>query len=64
MFSRKNITFVSEHIIKQVCVEPSTAAVNATLLAFAAERRAAAALLLQARRAAVHRYHLPTELSA
>jgi len=38
------------------------AAVNATLLAFAAERRAAARLL-QARRAAVHRYHLPTERS-
>jgi len=35
---------------ERVCVQHSTAAVNMTLLAFAAERRAAAPLLLGARR--------------
>jgi len=44
----------------QVCVQPSTPAVNVTLLlAFAAERRAAAApLLVGARRAAIDQYLL------
>jgi len=46
--------------IKQVGVQPPTAAVNAALLAFAAERRAAEAPLLPgASRAAVDRYLLP-----
>jgi len=41
------------------CVQPSTAAVNVTLLAFAAVRRAAAAqLLLGAGRAAIDRHRL------
>jgi len=34
--------------LKQVCVQPSPSAVNVTLPAFAAERRAAAGLLLRA----------------
>ena len=37
-------------LLKQVCVQPSTAAVNVTLLAFAAERRASVC-----RAAGVHR---------
>jgi len=44
-----------------VCVQPHTAAVNATLFASAAERRAADGRprrLLQARRAAIDRYRL------
>jgi len=46
---------------KQVCVQPPTAAGNVTLLAFAADRCAAAApLLLRAGRAASDRYLLPT----
>ena len=41
------------------CVQPSTAAVNVTLLAFAA----AAQLLLGAGRAAIDRYRLPVRLA-
>jgi len=51
--------------MRQVCVQPSTAAVNVTLLAFAADRRAAAApLLLRAGRAAIDRYLLPAGSTA
>ena len=46
---------------KQVRVQPPTSAINVTLLAFAAERRAAAPLLLDARRcrsiSPAHRTH-------
>jgi len=44
---------VSEHphfIFEQVCIQLPTSALNVTLLAFAAERRAAAPLLVGARR--------------
>jgi len=44
---------VSEHphfIFEQVCIQLLTSALNVTLLAFAAERRAAAPLLVGARR--------------
>jgi len=47
------IFFQFKSVHGQVCVQPSTAAVNVTLLAFAAERRAATAP------AAVDRYLLP-----
>jgi len=48
-----------------VCVQPSTAAGNETLLAFAADRHAAAApLLLGAGRAAIERYLLPARPTA
>ena len=45
-------------ITKQVCVQHRASASNVTLLAFAAERRAAAPLLLSAGRAAIDRYLL------
>ena len=38
----------SSTITKQVCIEPRLSAVNVSLPAFAAERRAAASLLLSA----------------
>ena len=46
--------------LQQVGVQLPTSAVDATLLAFAAERRAAAPLLLTAGRAAVGRYLCPS----
>jgi len=48
-----------QNTTKQVCVQLPTLGVNVTLLAFAAERRAAAPLLLSADRAAIDRYILP-----
>ena len=46
--------------MKQLCVQIPTSAVNMTLLAFAAKRRAAAQLLLSASHAAIGRYHQQT----
>jgi len=51
--------------MEQVCVHLQTSAVNVTLLAFAAERRAATPLLLSAVRAAIDRcLRLPTGRTA
>jgi len=53
------------NFVSQVWVQPHTAARNVTLLAFAADCRAAAApLLLGAGRAAIDRYLLPAGATA
>ena len=49
---------------KQVCDQLSMSAVNVTLLAFAAERRAAAPLLLSADHAAIDLCLLPAVCTA
>jgi len=54
----------TQSLFKQVCVQLATSADNVALPAFAAERRAAAPLLLTAGRAAIDQYLLPAGLTA